>query len=498
VPPGLRLRRASDLVPFLPDRMPRFRAGVRPIPGVDLELVELLGVGGFGEVWKARNPHLANIPPVALKFCLDPEARTRLLRHEAAVLNQVMQQGKHPGIVELRHTYLSADPPCLEYEYVEGSDLTGLIRSMHPDGAGPSPAAVSRAAQVVAQLARIVGHAHELRPPIVHRDLKPGNILVRRVGEGVLHFKVADFGIGGLAASHSIKAASLTSVPSLYQASLAHGTHTPLYASPQQMRGEDPDPRDDVHALGVIWYQLLTGDLSTGAPAGLDWPDDLKASGMTEAQVQLLASCFSSRPERRPASAAVLARQLQELLDGGDGKREARPPAREPAPSPPMELPPPPPKAPKVSSAGGVPLPAPKPAPRPAPKPPAPAPAPAKVPPTVVTKKAPNEDTVLGCVAMLGVLIGPALYMLLFDWSWWGILAAVVVGFLGLGFAAAAIVPNGDGALGLSGIVGVGLGVWTGVHWEWAWYWDVLAAILGFCAGAVFAGAIQDAAKKKK
>jgi hypothetical protein len=62
VPAGLSLRRGADLLPLLPARLPRFRAGDRPLPGVDWELVELLGVGGFGEVWKARNPHFDGVP----------------------------------------------------------------------------------------------------------------------------------------------------------------------------------------------------------------------------------------------------------------------------------------------------------------------------------------------------------------------------------------------------------------------------------------------------
>ena len=76
-------------------------------------------------------------PPVALKFCLDPAAKERLLKHEAKIINQVMQQGKHEGIVPLLHTYLSADPPCLEYEYVEGGDLAGLIQGRQRRPAPP-------------------------------------------------------------------------------------------------------------------------------------------------------------------------------------------------------------------------------------------------------------------------------------------------------------------------------------------------------------------------
>jgi hypothetical protein len=312
VPAQLSLRQAEDLVPFLPIRLPRFHRGDRPSGIGDWELLELLGLGGFGEVWKARNPHMPADAPVALKFCLDPETAAAL-GNEAALLARVRREGKHPGIVELRHTYLSADPPCLEYEYVEGGDLAGLIQERHQlQGGIEAP----EAARIMRTLAGILGFTHQLQPPLVHRDLKPANILVQGTMPGAMEFKIADFGIGGLATLPDLaRGTRVASARGQILATVARGSYTPLYASPQQARGDNPDPRDDVYSLGVIWYQLVTGDLTQGVPSGVRWLSELKQRGMSEAQVELLASCVEDRPSDRPASAAVLAGQLAPLLE---------------------------------------------------------------------------------------------------------------------------------------------------------------------------------------
>src|SRR5205807_8691851 len=136
------------------------------------ELEELLGVGGFGEVWKARHADYKGLV-AALKFCLDARAAASL-RNEADKLSRVMQHGRHAGIVPLRQVYLKADPPCLEYEFVDGGDLTGLIQELHQKGR-VSPEHVAR---WMLHLASTVRFAHGLKPPLVHRDLKPANILV--------------------------------------------------------------------------------------------------------------------------------------------------------------------------------------------------------------------------------------------------------------------------------------------------------------------------------
>jgi tetratricopeptide (TPR) repeat protein len=334
-PSALSLRKPEDLLPFLPTRVPRFKPGASPAGIGDWKLERLLGVGGFGEVWKARNPHLPDAPPVALKFCLDPTA-AQVLRNEAAILARVMRQGRHPGIVSLLHTYLTADPPCLEYEYVSGGDLSATVYAALQKG----KLTTEVASKVVYRLARIMTFAHRLTPPIVHRDLKPANVLVQRNPDGSSHFRIADFGIGGVAASQALEAGQKSSSGS--SSSMLRGAHTPLYASPQQRWGASPDPRDDVHALGVIWYQLLIGDLTKGVPQGAGWIKRLGAQGVPPGLVELLADCIEEDPAGRPADAGVLAERLGVILKGPPPE----PPVREP--ESPVEEEPPNPEPPSV------------------------------------------------------------------------------------------------------------------------------------------------------
>jgi formylglycine-generating enzyme required for sulfatase activity len=314
--------RSGDLPVERERRKPQFKPGDRPIQGADWVLERLLGKGGFGEVWKARNPHLARMAPVALKFCLALDDRSReLLRHEADMVLQAQAQIRSDAIVPLLHAYLNNDPPCLEFPYIQGGTMVRLFDECRETAGSFTP---PQAQRIVQRIAQILAPAHRATPRLIHRDLKPSNVLVERREDGKIVLRVTDFGIGAIAARPVLEQSRSASSLEGNVSSVLTGAYSPLYASPQQMQGDKPDPRDDVYALGVIWYQLLKGDLSSPAPTGRRWMEALRGRGVSEAAIDLLSSCLESDPAYRPADAGTLAEQLQ-ALGPADAKKQAAP-----------------------------------------------------------------------------------------------------------------------------------------------------------------------------
>jgi formylglycine-generating enzyme required for sulfatase activity len=310
VPGDLTLTQPEDLLLLLPVRRPCFELGMRPIPGVPWELDDLLGVGLLGEVWKARNPQAHNSEPVTLKFCLDV-ASAKVLRHEARQLERTMLRARHPGIVALRQIYLGSDPPCLEYEHRPGGTLASALQEWKRSPHGPSPNQIAR---IILRLSSIMAFAHRLEPPVIHRDLKPANVLVQKLNDGKVSMRIADLGYGVVAVSDALRQELRGGRQPFQSIAELRGAHTSLYASPQQRRGAEPDPRDDVYALGVIWFQLLNGSLISGPPNDGRWPQQLAEHGMTTAQLDLLIACVQENSDERPRHAGDLAERLTQIL----------------------------------------------------------------------------------------------------------------------------------------------------------------------------------------
>ncbi|MCY2950106.1 MAG: protein kinase [Planctomycetota bacterium] len=322
VPANFSLREERGFAAILPNRTPRFRTGDKVGNYV---LTEPLGLGGFGEVWKTRHVRLSS-RVAAIKFCLD-EASQRNLRHESSLIDRVQLLQRQPGIVELWDAFLDHNPPYLVYQFIEGGDLTGLMRNLKTL---PAKERETRAVEVMIALASIVAPLHAMVPPIIHRDLKPANILISR-NNGQDSFWVTDFGIGALAAESALDGHRQGMSRGDLMSQSLRGTHTPVYASPEQRKHAEPDPRDDVHALAVIGYQLLLGD-PTEEP-GADLEDTLKHVKINEALIQVIKDALRSRREQRMEHAGVLADRLRSLAVGAPVKQEIKQsPIKEPDP----------------------------------------------------------------------------------------------------------------------------------------------------------------------
>jgi formylglycine-generating enzyme required for sulfatase activity len=327
LPVGFDLRDADDVVKVLPPRPPRFRSGA-PLPGKPGWVLDrLLGMGGFGEVWFAKHPRMAALGG-AVKFCFGQTGRD--LVHEAELIDRVMQAGPHPNIVPLRDVCLEGEAPWLMFEYVAGGCLTDWI---HQLAGTANDKRLAQAVAAIKQLASAVGFFHALPRPVVHRDLKPSNVLLDKATKKL---RITDFGIGAVTAretnrqesrGHSTRGGRLLSY--------LRGSHTPLYSSPQQRTGADPDPRDDVHALGVIAYQMLTGKLD--AAPGPGGTRALKRAGCPDDLAELVLRCASEELEDRPTDANELSAELAKLGSATDAPAEAPvKPAPPPLPATPV------------------------------------------------------------------------------------------------------------------------------------------------------------------
>jgi tetratricopeptide (TPR) repeat protein len=296
------------------------------VPGLPYRLVHRLGGGAFGQVWKAQHTTLPEY--YALKFCTDEDGNppepdmVEALNNEAEHLYRIQQYQKNglmiDGLVTLRqlHNGSDRDLPFVEYEFVNGKDFRSYLDSRFTQSGPYQP---YEAAELIHDIATIVGRIHTLKDPVVHRDLKPANIMVLNDGRPPLTFTVLDFGLGTLAVT-AARAAKLK-MPDRGRTFSRTGTR--WYWSHEQRTDGTSNPSDDVHAIGVMWYELLVGALEVFYPLyppshrrQYDW-SILKAKlltlGLEGPQADLLLSCLK-REKDRPKNARVLAERIKELF----------------------------------------------------------------------------------------------------------------------------------------------------------------------------------------
>ncbi len=260
------------------------------------EVLERIGGGGFGEVFRARDPALKRL--VAIKTCRfsSPELCERFAR-EAEIAARL----DHPNVTVVYDVGAIADPrlgtvPYLVQELLAGEDLSRVI-------AAERPMPLARRLDVLIQVARGLAYAHQRG--VVHRDVKPGN--VRLLPDG--RVKIMDFGIARLAAGES----QLTQTGALMG--------TVAYMAPEQIEGRASGARSDVFSFGVLAYELLTHrcpfDGETGAAvmyAVLERDPEPLTALWPECPPRLAAiveRCLTKDPAGRYPSAGALAADLE-------------------------------------------------------------------------------------------------------------------------------------------------------------------------------------------
>lgn len=255
---------------------------------LDYRVLERLGEGGFGEVFRAEHEVLGRI--VAIKVPRD-QGGLAALRHEGVVQASL----EHPNIVRTLELSLSFDPPYVVMEYVKGSSLAELLKRE-----GPLP--WRRATRILLEVAQGLAHAHAHR--VVHGDVKPANVLVEHARDG--RVLLTDFGLGrvfegaqgSLQISRSLELAT----------SGAEVQGTLRYLAPEVLRGETADERADVYAFGVLLFECVTGRL----PEGREVPSDLTRDLPPELD-RVFTRAFT-RLERRPRSLAATIEDLRAVL----------------------------------------------------------------------------------------------------------------------------------------------------------------------------------------
>lgn len=270
------------------------------------ELLERLGKGGAGTVYRARRLHIGDevvIKVLNQDYLLEKTALERFRREarSAAMIH-------HPNVVTI-HDFSESkpnEPAYIVMEFVRGKSLRELLEQ-------EGRLSVDRAVTLMRDICAGAGVAH--REGVVHRDLKPDNVIcVKPVSEGEREIaKVVDFGIAKL--HDSTTEFNLTQTGTL--------VGTPFYMSPEQWRGEPIDPRSDVYSLGAMLYEMLSGAPPFNANSLPELitkqlneqpPPFAPSLNVPPALEQICRRALAKKPQERPADATVFAREIQTAL----------------------------------------------------------------------------------------------------------------------------------------------------------------------------------------
>jgi eukaryotic-like serine/threonine-protein kinase len=275
-------------------------------------IVERIGSGGMGSVYKAEQPSMNRFVAVKIlhpRYLSRPDLVSRF-RREARAMSHL----SHPNTARVFLYGQLDDGACyIVMEHLTGQNIAQLVRAEGPMDA-------TRAVNVMVQVCGALEEAH--RSGIVHRDLKPENIFLTAQG-GITDFpKVLDFGLAKVT-EREMRPGSLI----LTQEGMVFGT--PEFMSPEQAQGKTLDGRSDVYSLGIILYEMLTGRLPFDAAQPMDYiakhvneppiPLTQRMSGrpLLPGLEAVVARSLAKSPDDRYQTAAEFALALRGTLSGG-------------------------------------------------------------------------------------------------------------------------------------------------------------------------------------
>ena len=247
-------------------------------------IMHRLGAGGMGEVYRAEDTRLSQT--IALKFLYETVRDTRSalsrFREEARLARRV----SHSGVCRIFDFGEAEGLAYVAMEHIEGENLASLRRRV----GRPSP---ERALEIALEICRGLGAIHD--QGILHRDLKPANVMLDDKGKA----RILDFGLAALA--DTVTGADVRS-------------GTPAYMSPEQAEGHEVTVRSDLYSLGLVLWELWTGErLKSHERKTPPWIST-KVAGVDSAIDRIVACCLALDPAHRPASAESVLAGLQQSM----------------------------------------------------------------------------------------------------------------------------------------------------------------------------------------
>ncbi|MFY9227201.1 MAG: protein kinase [Blastocatellia bacterium] len=261
-------------------------------------IMEQIGQGGMGAVYKAQDKRLNNV--VALKQTIVTGDRLRKAFEQEA---QLLAQLRHAALPVVIDHFYEPQGQFLVMEFIDGKTLSELLSKQK------EPFKLSQILVWTKQLLEVLNYLHSQTPPVIHRDIKPNNLKLNERDQIIL----LDFGL-----AKGLKHLSSTNVDNSSVAG-----YTPHFAPLEQINGSGTDYRTDIYSLAATLYNLITGhkppDATFRAAAMLNGePDPLKAAHLINSEVdpnfaQLLCECLSPNINLRPKSARAMLAKLESL-----------------------------------------------------------------------------------------------------------------------------------------------------------------------------------------